>query len=149
MNKETLRMQMLAGIITESQYKTILNENAPAWDDYEGYELILQMYFDDYDLEDPQTFKDEVYDNGDVQNNLALDIAKRAGFEGDLGDLINDDEFNRYCNGLAKLFLLQYGADMGVVDENDPEYKNELRQTNNWVDSYGDKFDDLPTKNFD
>jgi hypothetical protein len=27
MNKETLRMQMLAGIITESQYKTKLNEN--------------------------------------------------------------------------------------------------------------------------
>ena len=27
MNKETLRMQMLAGIITESQYKAKLNEN--------------------------------------------------------------------------------------------------------------------------
>lgn len=27
MNKETLRMQMLAGIITEGQYKKILNEN--------------------------------------------------------------------------------------------------------------------------
>ena len=26
MNKETLRMQMLAGVITESQYKTKLNE---------------------------------------------------------------------------------------------------------------------------
>jgi len=28
MNKETLRMQMLAGIITEGQYKAMLNENA-------------------------------------------------------------------------------------------------------------------------
>ncbi len=27
MNKETLRMQMLAGVITESQYKQRLNEN--------------------------------------------------------------------------------------------------------------------------
>lgn len=27
MNKETLRMQMLAGVITESQYKAKLNEN--------------------------------------------------------------------------------------------------------------------------
>ena len=27
MNKETLRMQMLAGVITESQYKERLNEN--------------------------------------------------------------------------------------------------------------------------
>ena len=33
MNKETLRMQMLAGLITESQYKQKLNENieAKAW----------------------------------------------------------------------------------------------------------------------
>ena len=29
MNKETLRMQMLAGIITEGQYKQKLNENNP------------------------------------------------------------------------------------------------------------------------
>ena len=27
MNNETLRMQMLAGIITEGQYKAMLNEN--------------------------------------------------------------------------------------------------------------------------
>ena len=38
MNKETLRMQMLAGIITEGQYKAKLNENMEDWgsekDDY-------------------------------------------------------------------------------------------------------------------
>ena len=38
MNKETLRMQMLAGIITEGQYKAKLNENMKDWgsetDDY-------------------------------------------------------------------------------------------------------------------
>jgi hypothetical protein len=120
-----------------------LDPLAPDWQDYEGYELILSEYFSDYDLEDPQTFKDEVYDNGDVQNNLALDIAKRAGFKGDLGNLIDDDEFNRYCNGLAKLFLLKFGEDMGVVEDNDPEYQKELQDTNNWIDSYGDKFDNL------
>jgi hypothetical protein len=31
MNKETLRMQMLAGIITEGQYKAKLNENMDNW----------------------------------------------------------------------------------------------------------------------
>jgi hypothetical protein len=31
MNKETLRMQMLAGIITEGQYKAKLNENMENW----------------------------------------------------------------------------------------------------------------------
>jgi hypothetical protein len=34
MNKETLRMQMLAGIITESQYKTQLNENIESLSSY-------------------------------------------------------------------------------------------------------------------
>jgi hypothetical protein len=33
MNKEQLRMQMLAGIITEGKYKTMLNENV---EDYYG-----------------------------------------------------------------------------------------------------------------
>jgi hypothetical protein len=34
MNKETLRMQMLAGIITESQYKTKLNESIESLSSY-------------------------------------------------------------------------------------------------------------------
>ena len=33
MNKELLRMQMLAGIITESQYKAMLNEEMFGWDE--------------------------------------------------------------------------------------------------------------------
>lgn len=40
MNKETLRMQMLAGIITESQYKVKLNENPES----PMYELINDMH---------------------------------------------------------------------------------------------------------
>ena len=53
MNKETLRMQMLAGIITESQYKAKLNENRTAKE-------LFQMFKDEdllndrreYDIED-------------------------------------------------------------------------------------------------
>jgi hypothetical protein len=53
MNKETLRMQMLAGIITEGQYKAKLNENITA-------EELFQMFKDEdllndrryYDVED-------------------------------------------------------------------------------------------------
>jgi hypothetical protein len=151
MNKETLRMQMLAGIITESQYKAQLNENAPDWQDYEGYELLLQSYFDTYGLEDPQEFKDEVYDNGngDAINNLAMDIAKRTGFKGSYMDLINNDDFNRYCNILAKDFLLQFAVDMGVIDRNDSEYQKELRDNNELMDSYEDKYDNISTKSFD
>jgi hypothetical protein len=39
MTKETLRMQMLAGIITESQYKSMLNESYFAWEDNDTNEL--------------------------------------------------------------------------------------------------------------
>jgi len=53
MNKETLRMQMLSGVITESEYKAKLNENRTA-------EELFQMFKDEdllndrreYDIED-------------------------------------------------------------------------------------------------
>ena len=53
MTQEQLRMQMLAGIITESQYKKMLNENITA-------EELFQMFKDEdllndrreYDVED-------------------------------------------------------------------------------------------------
>jgi hypothetical protein len=53
MNKELLRMQMLAGVITESQYKAKMNENRTA-------EELFQMFKDEdllndrreYDIED-------------------------------------------------------------------------------------------------
>ncbi len=53
MNKEALRMQMLAGIITESQYKTKLNEdmNSPI------YELINDMH-------------DEIFQNTGVDGKI-------------------------------------------------------------------------------
>ena len=49
MNKETLRMQMLAGIITESQYKMKLNESP--LDIQSKEELIMKIKnLDDYGL---------------------------------------------------------------------------------------------------
>jgi hypothetical protein len=53
MNKEQLRMQMLAGVITEGEYKAKLNENRTA-------EELFQMFKDEdllndrreYDIED-------------------------------------------------------------------------------------------------
>ena len=40
MNKETLRMQMLAGVITESQYKTKLIEmDGEYWEDEDDFDL--------------------------------------------------------------------------------------------------------------
>jgi hypothetical protein len=44
MNKEQLRMQMLSGIITESEYKAKLNENENANRMLE----LIEMYVDNY-----------------------------------------------------------------------------------------------------
>jgi hypothetical protein len=115
--------------LKEDNYNAI-DSMAPDWEDEDGYELVLDNYFNTYGLEDPKEFAEEVYNNGDAQNNLAFDIAKRAGFKGRLGDLIKEQDFNRYCNMLAKLFLLNYGAAMGSVDRNDPKYQKEIQLLN-------------------
>ena len=121
-----------------------LDSSAPDWQDYEGYELILQDYFDTYNLEDPQAFKDEVYEGGnwDSVNNFSFDIAKRAGYKGDYNEFIDDNStsngftpFYSYCTALAHYFLLKFGGDMGIVDdENDQEYQKELQEADQYVD---------------
>jgi len=47
MNKETLRMQMLAGIITEGQYKEKLDENNPNWIDLDSPKarILIDVYY--------------------------------------------------------------------------------------------------------
>jgi hypothetical protein len=139
-DKEIARMKMLAGLITEGQYKKLIKEEdynaidsmAPDWQDEDGYELVLDQYFDTYGLEDPEEFAFEVFDNGDAQNNLAFDIAKRAGFKGeDIMDLIDEEDFNRYCNMLAQFFLLKHGNAMGSISEEEyPEYEKRIKQLN-------------------
>jgi hypothetical protein len=134
-NEQFRRMQKLAGLITENF--NAIDPKAPDWKDYEGYELVLEDYFQVYKLENSEDFRTE-YDNGDAQNNLAFDIAERAGFKGGYEDLLSSEnsQFNLYCNYLAKLFLLEYGMDMGVIDRNDPEWKKELSEINSWLDSH-------------
>ena len=130
LNEEFKRMQKLAG----------LNENnrREDWIDPKEWEGACEHYFNEYGLFDLKAFKREVYDNGDAQNNLAFVIATTAGFKGKFADLIKNDKFNIYCNQLAKYFLLLYGGDMGVVDENDPKYKEELNNVDSWLDSHKD-----------
>lgn len=147
-NKETARMRMLAGLITEGQYKKLIKEDdynaidsmSPDWQDEDGYELVLDQYFDEYDLENPETFAFEVFDNGDAQNNLAMDIAKRAGFKGNMDNLIDEEDFNRYCNMLAQFFLLKHGNAMGSISEEEyPEYEKRIKQLNTVLPEYKSK----------
>jgi hypothetical protein len=63
MNKETLRMQMLAGVITESQYKTQLNESETSYDiDYNKLKQILLLACKTYTEEE-----DAIYTKSDIQ----------------------------------------------------------------------------------
>ena len=157
LNEQLTRMQKLAGIITESQYLKLINEDkfnaldssAPDWEDSEGYELLLDSYFNSYNLEDPKEFAYEIYENGDAINDLAFEIAQRAGFKGSLTDLLKDstmDDFNIYCNNLAKLFFLEHGVAMGVIDKNDAEYQKQVQQTNNVIDTYEPKIQSVLVK---
>lgn len=131
-NKEIIRMRMLAGLITEGQYKKLITEvSISNWENIDEYKSILEEYFDDYSLENPKNFDFEVFDDDYVQNSLAFDIAKKAGFKGSIRDLfINEEDFDRYCNMLAKLFLLKHGAAMGSIDKNDSKYQKEIQLLN-------------------
>ena len=131
LNEEFKRMQKLAG----------LNENnrREDWTDPKKWEGACEYYFKEYGLFDPKEFEREVYDNGDAQNNLAFEIAKEAGFEGDFDDLIDNDTFNIYCNMLAKYFLLLYGDIVYVVRDIDPvKYKKELNYVTLWLENHKD-----------
>jgi hypothetical protein len=47
MNNETLRMQMLAGLITEGEYQTKINENNPNWIDLDSpkAKILTDIYY--------------------------------------------------------------------------------------------------------
>ena len=147
---EIKRMQQLAGLVKESQLReeeqgfdpkkafseesyNALNPNAPDWRDYEGYELVLEDNFESADIVDKETFEDE-WHNDDMIHNIAMDIAKRAGFKGDLMGLIENNDFNIYCLYLAKKFMIQYGLDMGLIKDTDSietEYYSDKKESYN------------------
>jgi hypothetical protein len=132
----------LTGVINENEFKRLNEEQsdlfdpialgdekfnaidpaAPDWKDDELYDTVLEGYFEDYDIEDADSFWDE-YENYDMNNNFAYDIAKMGGFkEEDLMVLIDNNELNIYCNGLASLFILEYAKDTGMIEDDD-QYK--------------------------
>jgi len=126
-----------------------LDSSAPDWEDSEGYELLLDSYFNSYNLEDPKEFAYEIYENGDAINDLAFEIAQRGGFKGSLTDLLNDNtmkDFNIYCNNLAKLFFLEHGVAMGVIDRNDTEYQKQVQETNKVITTYEPKIQSVLVK---
>jgi hypothetical protein len=55
--------------------------------------------------------------DGEIYNNLAYDIAKYDGFEGDYGEFVvnNDQNVLGYYNRLAIVFLVKYGLETGLL----------------------------------
>jgi hypothetical protein len=97
---EIARMRMLAGLITEGHYRKLITEVAtPNWENIDEYKSILDDYFDTYNFKDPKEFIK--YSNGELMKQFALDIALKAGFKGNMSDLIDEEDFNIYCNMLA------------------------------------------------
>jgi hypothetical protein len=123
---EIARMRMLAGLITEGQYRKLITEVAtPNWENIDEYKSILDDYFDTYNFKDPKEFIK--YSNGELMKQFALDIALKAGFKGNMSDLIDEEDFNIYCNMLAKLFLLKYSADMSSTSKDNSKYEKEIQ----------------------
>lgn len=86
MNKEQLRMQMLAGIITESQYKEKLNEEVINFTDKEQFYSFLNK-FDEGDFLEGKTVILNVSKTSAMQDpksqsyagNIELKLGKRTG----------------------------------------------------------------------
>ena len=107
MNKEQLRMQMLAGIITEGQYKAMLNENEPYvpyhFDDERGKELYLKY---DKSYENPAWVRGDFPNSKEIELQTLLDITEMS-----LEEL---KELNTYKD---ESWSLDIDEDNGIVTE--------------------------------
>jgi hypothetical protein len=112
MNKETLRMQMLAGIITEGQYKAKLNENMENWgneeDDYGNSEENYRTKPSLADFEnDEEAYKKYMEENFPGEP-LDLNESSRLYREGDNifniidQEIIIPDQDSNYANGTTQ-----------------------------------------------
>jgi hypothetical protein len=82
---------------------------------YNDVKPIIADYVNSYNMHIIDEFLNEL-ENGDLQNNLAYDLAKYDGFTGDdIMDLINIKASNNYYNLLAKGFLLKYGFETKIL----------------------------------
>jgi hypothetical protein len=142
MNKETLRMQMLAGIITEGQYKDKLNENIENWgneeDDYgnseKNYRTKPSLADFDYDEEAYKKYMEENFPDEQVD----IDESSRLYREGDNifniidQEIIIPDQDSNYANGTTDD---EDGTNLGIgfpTQKLGKDYTDEQKQ--NFID---------------
>ena len=142
MNKETLRMQMLAGIITEGQYKDKLNENIENWgneeDDYgnseKNYRTKPSLADFDYDEEAYKKYMEENFPDEQVD----IDESSRLYRKGDnifniidqqlLIDDIDDEGLgnNYFPDGTSRIPFKNYRGKLDYTDDQKQNFINYL-----------------------
>ena len=119
MNKEKLRMQVLAGIITESQYKARLNE-AKSWEDVDK-EIADE---EAQDMENARTFIDTTQGKNAVRVIKAL-INKPYGYDklDKVLQVLNLDKQNFIY--AAKSAGMDFGTDGAGIHIRDNNYQDQ------------------------
>jgi hypothetical protein len=122
MKKETLRMQMLAGIITESQYKAKLNENEETdW-------ALLRKYVEELskNVVRPDLYKSNFnvweiaifYDYDEAVNNKFIEA-----------DEISKEEFNNLHNELNDNYNFNYFVrNWTVLDDEESRHEEDMNK---------------------
>ncbi len=143
MNKETLRMQMLAGIITESQYKLKLNECEHIIEgklsperkkrlDSLRIELMasLDPEFEQFDIEEEIREPDEILT--DIRNEFGDVIASQieSGEYKSLHDMEDDDDYDLHLDKLAD--KIKYGVANYRVTKGGKMHKQDVEKMKNY-----------------
>ena len=154
MNKETLRMQMLAGIITEGQYKAKLNENIENWgneidDDgnsEENYRTKPSLADFDYDEEAYKKYMEENFPGEQVD----IDESSRLYREGDnIFNIIDqqllmddDDEKlgnNYFPDGTSRIPTIKNIRGKKIPDYTDDQKRNFINYLKNKAEEGNEK----------
>jgi hypothetical protein len=109
MNKEQLRMQMLAGVITEGEYKAKLNENLSDLE-VKWLKDNLEKYYekglaDDFETMDGKKVKEIIGyfedEDGDEDADIIGIISSKTG--NDIGSYSEDDLDDAFMNALGNI----------------------------------------------
>ena len=109
MNKETLRMQMLAGIITERQYKAKLNENVTYMGGTEDMPYRREIFVND-----------QPYLTAETNQEKQQEIANFLGVETEIDEMYEPNQFAEILGynsvqDLAIAIAKKYGVELTIV----------------------------------
>ena len=137
MNKETLRMQMLAGIITESQYKKKLNENGISPIIFNADDAI-ELDFSDEDevtfiFDTPEYDEEDKNEWADLRDSVSVDISVIQKFlynqsKDEITIPVFDDMgIMKLDKDYAESIMDSFYGNYPHLDPTDPDYEGPLK----------------------